>query len=147
SYHSRSCPPGTVTMICCPSAPEAAKTASREARISLFIIFIHSRATCDPVFVVLRTNLKGKDVREIVKGCSLMKPDSSSVTIVWSDEVQAFVIFCTISLCSLARRLSSPLRSSTTLKSISVGATLLACSHKGSFTSFKSEGLKSNCQQ
>ena len=82
-------------MICCPSAPEAAKTASREARISLFIIFIYSRATCDPVFVVLRTNLKGKGVREIVKGCSLMKPDTSSVTIVWSDEVQAFVIFCT----------------------------------------------------
>jgi hypothetical protein len=44
-----------------------------------------------------------------VKGCSLMKPDTSSVTIVWSDEVQAFVIFCTISLCSLARRLCCPL--------------------------------------
>jgi hypothetical protein len=52
---------------------------------------------------------KGKGVREIVKGCSLMKPDTASVTIVWSDEVQAFVIFCTISLCSLARRLSCPL--------------------------------------
>jgi hypothetical protein len=55
-------------MICCPNTPEAAKTASREARISLFIIFIYSRATCDPVFVVLRRNLKGKGVREIVKG-------------------------------------------------------------------------------
>jgi transposase-like protein len=33
------------------------------------------------------------------------------------------------------------------LKSISIGAPLLACSHKGSLTSFKSEGLKSNCQQ
>ena len=32
-------------------------------------------------------------MREIVKGCSLMKLDASSVTIVWSDEVQAFVIF------------------------------------------------------
>jgi hypothetical protein len=97
-------------MICCPSPPEAAKTASREARISLFIIFIFA---CDlpigPVFVVLRSNQKGKGVREIVKDCSLMKPDTSSVTIVWSDEVQAFVIFCTISLCSLARRLSCPL--------------------------------------
>jgi hypothetical protein len=70
-------------MICCPRAPEAAKTASREVRISLFIIFIFA---CDlrsgPVFVVLRTNLKGKGVREIVKGCSLMKPDTSSVTVV-----------------------------------------------------------------
>ena len=48
-----------------PSAPEAAKTASSEARINLFIVFIYSRATCDPVFVVLRTNLKGKGVREL----------------------------------------------------------------------------------
>jgi hypothetical protein len=28
-----------------------------------------------------------------------------------------------------------------------LGAPLLACSHKGSLTSFKSEGLRSNCQQ
>ncbi len=42
---------------------------------------------------------------------------------------------------------ATPLRSSTTLKSISIGGPLLACSHKGSLPSFRSEGLKSNCQQ
>jgi hypothetical protein len=38
-------------------------------------------------------------------------------------------------------------RSSTTLKSISVGAPLFASNHEGSLISFRSEGLKSNCQQ
>ena len=65
-------------MICCASAPEAAKTASREARISLFILLIIAYIfACDLQIgtgfrrFAQESYLNRKRVREIVKGYSL----------------------------------------------------------------------------
>ena len=81
-------------VIDCASAPEAAKTPNREARISLFILLIYSRATCKSVwFSSFCAGILSKQEAR-ARNCEsprIMKPDTYSVTIVWSDEDDAFV--------------------------------------------------------